>query len=422
MVGSSDPGICRMMTPSTDRILDTEVLALLEAEERRQASTLTLIASENHSSPAVRAAMASVLTDKYAEGYAGRRYYGGCEVADDVERLAIARAKALFGAEAANVQPHSGTQANLHAYLAVLEGGDAILGMALASGGHLSHGFERSHSGLLFKARSYGLDPETGRIDYDAVLRIAKEQRPKLLIAGGSSYPRLIDWQRFRAIADEVGAYLLADIAHPAGLVAGKAIPSPVGIADLVTMTTHKTLRGPRGGMILAKKDLAKKVNSSVFPGGQGGPFMHSIAAKAVAFGEALSEDYQAYIRRVIENARVLGEALVERGLALVTGGTDTHLVLVDLRPKGLSGAEAEARCLDVGLVVNKNLIPNDPRPAMETSGLRLGTPAVTTRGMGTAEMLELADILDRLFSHGDERVSARERIASLAAGFPLPS
>lgn len=410
------------MTQPTVDLHDTAVQDLLDQELRRQNECLTLIASENHASAAVRSAMSTVLTDKYAEGYPGRRYYGGCEVADEVERLAIRRAKELFGAESANVQPHSGTQANIHAYLSVLEAGDGILGMSLASGGHLSHGFSRSHSGRLFSARDYGLNAETGRIDYDAVLAIAKEQRPKLLIAGGSSYPRLIDWQRFREIADEVGALMLADIAHPAGLIAGGQIPSPVGIADLVTMTTHKTLRGPRGGMILPSKKLAKKVNSSVFPGGQGGPFLHSIAAKAIAFGEALTPEFKSYTASVIENAKVLGEALLERGFDLVTGGTDTHCILVDLRPKGLSGAEAEDRCVQLGLVVNKNLVPNDPRPAMETSGLRLGTPALATRGMGAEEMRQIADLLDRVLTTGEsEYAAARDRIASLAQAHPLP-
>jgi len=401
---------------------DPELARLIAAEDERQSRYLTLIASENHCRAPVRAAMAARLTDKYAEGYPGRRYYGGCEVADEVERLARARAKELFGAEAVNVQPHSGTQANLTAYLSVLEPKDPIIGMALASGGHLSHGFERSHSGRLFDARSYGVDPSTGLIDYDAVAALAREHRPKLVICGASAYPRLIDWQRMREIADEVGARLLTDIAHPAGLIAAGLIPSPVGIADLVTMTTHKTLRGPRGGMILSRKELRKAVNSSVFPGGQGGPFLHAIAAKAVAFGEALRDEFKDYQRQVMANCRRLGEQLVERGFELVTGGTDTHLVLVDLRPKGISGKEAEDRCLMAHLVVNKNLIPDDPRPAQETSGLRLGTPAVTTRGMGEAEMDILADCLDRLLSGGEGEVQgAASRVAELASGFPLP-
>ena len=401
---------------------DPELYRLLEDETRRQSECLTLIASENHASPAVRETMSSHLTDKYAEGYPGRRYYGGCEVADEAERLARNRAKELFGAEHANVQPHSGTQANIHAYLAVMQAGDALVGMALNAGGHLSHGFSRSHSGLLFQSSSYGLDTETGLIDYDEVERLAKEHRPKVLVAGGSAYPRLIDWQRFRQIADEVGAKLLADIAHPAGLIAAGAIPSPVGIADLVTMTTHKTLRGPRGGMILCAKDLRKAVNSSVFPGGQGGPFLHAIAAKAVAFGEALRPEFKAYQQQVLVNAKRLGEALVERGFDLVTGGTDTHLVLVDLRPKNMAGSEVEELCLQAQLVVNKNLIPNDPRPAVETSGLRLGVPAVTTRGLGEEHMVEIADLLERLIGGGAAEVpSVRERVAALAAAFPLP-
>ncbi|MFQ5506021.1 MAG: serine hydroxymethyltransferase [Planctomycetota bacterium] len=405
---------------SSSTASDPELQELLEREDRRQAGFLTLIASENHCSRAVRRAMSSRLTDKYAEGYPGRRYYGGCEVGDEVEKLARSRARQLFGADSANVQPHSGTQANLAAYLAVMERGDPLLGMDLDAGGHLSHGFARSHSGQLFDARSYGLDPETGLIDYAGIERLAREHRPKVLVAGGSAYPRLIDWERLRRIADEVGACLLADIAHPAGLMAAGVIPSPVGIADLVTMTTHKTLRGPRGGMILSTKALRKKVNSSVFPGGQGGPFLHAIAAKAVAFGEALGDTFKDYQTAVLRNARRLGEALAERGYELVTGGTDTHLVLVDLRPKGLSGAEAEDRCIKARLVVNKNLVPNDPRPAVEASGLRLGVPAVTTRGMGEAEMLVIADALDRLIS-GEDPGQVAPRITELADGFPLP-
>ncbi len=408
------------MTAEPLETVDPEVARLCRAETERQARCLTLIASENHCSPAVRAAMASHLTDKYAEGYPGRRYYGGCEVADEVERLARKRAKELFGAESANVQPHSGTQANLCAYLAVMEPGDPMLAMRLQAGGHLSHGFAKNHSGRIFKAEHYGLDEETGRIDYDEVERLAKEHRPKLIVAGGSSYPRLIDWERLRRIADEVGAFLMADIAHPAGLVAGRAIPSPVGIADLVTMTTHKTLRGPRGGLILARKDLAKAVRSSVFPGGQGGPFLHAIAAKAVAFHEASQPAFREYAQQVIRNAVRLGEALAGHGYDLVTGGTDTHCLLLDLRPKDLSGKEAEERCLRVGLVVNKNLVPRDPRPAVETSGLRLGTAAVTTRGMKEGEMDLLAELIDRALSGEDEEAVAR-RVRELAAAFPLP-
>ncbi|HHI81431.1 MAG TPA: serine hydroxymethyltransferase [Planctomycetes bacterium] len=400
--------------------VDPVVARLCKEEEERQARTLTLIASENHCSAAVREAMSSFLTDKYAEGYPGRRYYGGCEVGDEVERLARNRAKELFGAEAANVQPHSGTQANLAAYLAVMKGGEALLGMALNAGGHLSHGFARNHTGILFQAEHYGLDDETGLIDYDEVQAKAESLRPKVLVGGGSSYPRLIDWERLRDIAHGVGAYLMADIAHPAGLIAGGVIPSPVGIADLVTMTTHKTLRGPRGGMILCGKELIKKVNSSVFPGGQGGPFLHAIAAKAVAFGEALQPAFKEYARQVALNAKVLGESLLALGYELVTGGTDTHLLTVDLRPKGLSGKEAEARCLELGLVINKNLIPQDPRPAMETSGLRLGTPALTTRGFGEAEIREVAELLDRAIS-GKDKEQVRARVLELAQAHPLP-
>ncbi|MAE75889.1 MAG: serine hydroxymethyltransferase [Planctomycetes bacterium] len=402
---------------------DPDVHRLILREEERQACSLTLIASENHSSKAVREAMASHLTDKYAEGYPGRRYYGGCEVGDDVERLARDRAKELFGAGYANVQPHSGTQANIAAYLAMMQPGDRLLGMALNAGGHLSHGFSRSHTGQLFEAASYGLDENTGLIDYAALEKLAQEHEPKVIVAGGSAYPRLVDWQRIRAIADAVGAKLMADIAHPAGLIAGGLIPSPVGIAHVVTMTTHKTLRGPRGGMILTNEDdLKQPLNSSVFPGGQGGPFLNAIAAKAIAFGEALQPAFKDWGRQVIANAQALGVALVERGLDLVTGGTDTHLVLVDLRAKDMSGRDAEELCLQANLVVNKNLIPGDPRKAMETSGLRLGTPAVTTRGMKEDHMVELADAIDRLLTGGESEVAGvREKISALASDLPLP-
>ncbi|MDP6425056.1 MAG: serine hydroxymethyltransferase [Planctomycetota bacterium] len=402
---------------------DPDVHRLILREEERQACSLTLIASENHSSKAVREAMASHLTDKYAEGYPGRRYYGGCEVGDDVERLARDRAKELFGAGYANVQPHSGTQANIAAYLAMMQPGDRLLGMALNAGGHLSHGFSRSHTGQLFEAASYGLDESTGLIDYAALEKLAQEHEPKVIVAGGSAYPRLVDWQRIRAIADAVGAKLMADIAHPAGLIAGGLIPSPVGIAHVVTMTTHKTLRGPRGGMILTNEDdLKQPLNSSVFPGGQGGPFLNAIAAKAIAFGEALQPAFKDWGRQVIANAQALGVALVERGLDLVTGGTDTHLVLVDLRAKDMSGRDAEELCLQANLVVNKNLIPGDPRKAMETSGLRLGTPAVTTRGMKEDHMVELADAIDRLLTGGESEVAGvREKISALASDLPLP-
>ena len=401
---------------------DEAVFDILAREDLRQARCLTLIASENHCSSAVRRAQGSLFTDKYAEGYPGRRYYGGCELADELETLAIVRAKELFGAEAANVQPHSGTQANLAAYLALMEPGDALLGMALNAGGHLSHGFSRSHSGRLFSAEHYGLDQSTGLIDYEALALKAKEQRPKVIVAGGSAYPRLLDWQRIRGIADEVGAYLMADIAHPAGLMAGKAIPSPVAVADVVTMTTHKTLRGPRGGLILAKQGLLKALNSSVFPGAQGGPFLHAIAGKAVALGEALEPGFATYAKQVVANAKSLGEALQGHGYKLVTGGTDTHLILVDLRPKNMSGREAESLCLAAGLVVNKNLIPGDPRKPMETSGLRLGTAALTTRGMREPQMREIAELIDRLLSAGSgESEAVAKRVLELAEEFLLP-
>jgi glycine hydroxymethyltransferase len=398
------------------------VFDLLSKEHERQSQCLTLIASENHSSGAVREALASVLTDKYAEGYPGRRYYGGCEVGDEIERLARDRARELFQVDWANVQPHSGTQANIHAYLSVMKPGDPMVAMSLNAGGHLSHGYKVNHTGKLFDVQHYGLDESTGLIDYDEVERLAKEHKPKVLVAGGSAYPRLIDWARFRAIADEVGAVFMADIAHPAGMIAAGVIPSPVGHAQLVTMTTHKTLRGPRGGMILCDEELKKKVNSSVFPGGQGGPFLHAIAGKAIAFGDALQPAFRAYQEQVAANAKALGEAMLGYGYELVTGGTDTHLILVDLRPKGLSGAEVEDRCRAANLVVNKNLIPGDPRPAQETSGLRLGTPAVTTRGMKVEQIQELASCIDRLVSGGDAELPAvSAKIAELAEAYPLP-
>ncbi|MFM1873681.1 MAG: hypothetical protein RL398_3103 [Planctomycetota bacterium] len=365
----------------------------LQREDRRQANSLTLIASENHCSSAVREACGSRITDKYAEGYPNRRYYGGCEAADGIEELARSRAMQLFAAEDANVQPHSGTTANLAALTALAGPGGRIVGMALKAGGHLSHGHDRSHSGMLFSAKQYGVDG-SGRIDLDEVRRVCKEHQPKVLIAGGSSYCRNIDYAAFAEIAREVGAYLLADIAHPAGLVAAGVVPSPVGIADVVTMTTHKTLRGPRGGMILTKGDLGKSIRSAVFPGAQGGPLVQQIAGKAVAFGEALRPAFKSYQERVKANAQFLAACLVEKGLDIVTGGTDNHIVLVDLRKADVTGAEAEERSLAAGLAVNKNAIPDDPRPPMVTSGLRLGTPAVTTRGFGKDEIRTVADVI----------------------------
>lgn len=399
---------------------DPEVANWLQREDRRQGSTLTLIASENHCSAAVRQACGSRITDKYAEGYPNKRYYGGCEVADGIEELARQRAMQLFaGAEDANVQPHSGTTANLAALLALAGPNGRIVGMALKAGGHLSHGHDKSHTGMIFQARQYGVDA-TGRIDLDEVRKLVREHQPKVLIAGGSSYCRNIDYAAFAAICKEVGAYLMADIAHPAGLMAAGVVPSPIGIADVVTMTTHKTLRGPRGGMILAKKEVSKLINSAVFPGSQGGPLVHQIAGKAVAFGEALQPGFRAYQQKVKDHASWLAECLVAQGLDIVTGGTDNHIVLVDLRKTDVTGAQVEERALAAGLSVNKNAIPGDPRPPMVTSGLRLGTPAVTTRGFGREQIKTIADIIGGLV-RGQDPAGFRPIVQGLCEGFPLP-
>ena len=402
------------------RVQDREVAAWLQREDRRQQNTLTLIASENHCSAAVREACGSRITDKYAEGYPNRRYYAGCEVADGIEELARHRALQLFqGAEDVNVQSHSGTTANLSALLALAGPGGRIVGMALKAGGHLSHGHDRSHTGIVFAARQYGVDT-TGRIDLDQVRDLVREHRPKVLIAGGSSYSRNIDYAAFASIAQEVGAYLMADIAHPAGLMAAGVVPGPVGIADVVTMTTHKTLRGPRGGMILAKKAVSKLINASVFPGSQGGPLVHQIAAKAVAFGEALRPEFRSYQEKVKENAAHLAECLIGEGLDIVTGGTDNHIVLVDLRKAEITGAAVEERALAAGLSVNKNAIPGDPRPPMVTSGLRLGTAAVTTRGLGRDEMAKIAELVGALV-RGEDPDRLRPMVQGLCEAFPLP-
>jgi glycine hydroxymethyltransferase len=404
------------------RDADPTVAAIIDRELRRQQHGLELIASENFASRAVIDAMGTPLTNKYAEGYPGRRYYGGCEVVDEVEQLAIDRLKQLFGAEHANVQPHSGAQANFAAFMAVIKPGDTIMGMSLPHGGHLSHGAAVNHSGVIWRAVHYGVDPATGRIDYDVVREQAKREQPKLIIAGGSAYARIIDFAAFRSIADEVGALFLVDMAHFAGLVAGGVHPSPVPHAQVVTSTTHKTLRGPRAGLILSIAEHAKAIDKSVFPGTQGGPLEHVIAAKAVAFGEALTPDFRAYARQVVENAKALAEALVARGFAIVSGGTDTHLMLVDLRPKGLTGKVAE-KTLDVaGITVNKNTIPDDPQSPFVTSGIRLGTPALTTRGMGTAEMVRVAELIDRALTHPDEATLGRVKaeVEELTSAFPL--
>jgi len=408
---------------------DPEIFASINRELGRQQDQVELIASENIVSRAVIEAMGTVLTNKYAEGYPGRRYYGGCEFVDETETLAIERAKSLFGCNFANVQPHSGAQANQAVFLALCKPGDTVLGMSLAAGGHLTHGAAPNLSGKWFNAVQYGVRQEDARIDMDEVARLAEEHKPALIIAGGSAYPRVIDFARFREIADSVGAYLMVDMAHFAGLVAGGAHPSPLPHAHVVTTTTHKTLRGPRGGMILSMdEDLGKKINSAVFPGLQGGPLMHVIAAKAVAFGEALRPSFKTYAQNVVENARALATTLVDGGLDIVSGGTDTHLMLVDLRPKSLTGDITEDALERAGLTCNKNGIPFDPEKPMITSGVRLGTPAGTTRGFGPAEFRQvgemIVEVLDSLSANrdGDGQVEAsvRRRVGELCAQFPI--
>jgi len=399
--------------------VDPKTYRAILGELSRQQRTIELIASENFTSRAVLAAQGSVLTNKYAEGYPGRRYYGGCQYMDEVEELARTRLCELFGAEHANVQPHSGTQANMAVYFAVLEPGDTILGMALDHGGHLSHGHPINFSGKIFRAVHYGVDRKTELIDYDALRRLALKERPKLIVAGASAYPRAIDFKLFREVCDEVGAYLLADIAHIAGLCAAGLHPSPLPYAHFVTLTTHKTLKGPRGGAILCHREHAKLIDRTVFPGIQGGPLMHAIAAKAVAFAEALTEEFRAYQQRVVENARALARALEERGFRLVSGGTDTHLLLVDLTPKGITGAEAERQLEEVGITVNKNAIPFDPLKPAVASGIRLGTPAVTARGMGTAEMDQIAELINMVLE-GAHKGEARCKVEALCEAFPL--
>lgn len=407
---------------SLDRV-DPEVADILNRELHREQNNIELIASENFVSPEVLAAQGSVLTNKYAEGYPGRRYYGGCEYVDMVETLAIERAKALFGAEGANVQPHSGTQANLEVYAAVLQPGDTILSMSLADGGHLSHGSPVSLTGKLYRIVSYGVRKDTETIDYDQVRTLALAEHPKLILAGASAYPRLIDYAAFRDIADAVGAVLMVDMAHIAGLVAARLIPSPVPYADFVTTTTHKTLRGPRGGVILFKDQFAKQLNSAVFPGSQGGPLEHIIAAKAVAFKEAASSEFVVYQQHVLQNAKVLAEALAERGYRIVSGGTDNHLMLVDLTSKGVTGKDVQTLLESVGITVNKNAIPFDPLPPTKASGIRVGTPATTTRGMRESEMRDTAALIDEaIMNRSDEAKLAelRSRVSALTARFPI--
>lgn len=403
--------------------VDPKVFEAIHGEVRRQHRQLEMIASENYVSEAVLEATGSVHTNKYAEGYPAKRYYGGCEYMDVCEQLAIDRAKEIFGAEHANVQPHSGTQANTAVFLSLLKPGDTILGMDLAHGGHLSHGAKFNISGKLYNVHMYGLHPETECIDYDALMKLAKETNPKLIIAGASAYPRTIDFAKFGEVAREVGALLMSDIAHIAGLVAAKLHPNPFPDSDAVTTTTHKTMRGPRGGIILSKEKYAKKINSAVFPGAQGGPLMHVIAAKAVSFKEALSPSFAVYQQQIINNAQTLANTLSERGFRLVSGGTDNHLMLVDLREKKLTGKAASEILENVGITVNMNLIPNDPLPSTQTSGLRIGTPALTTRGMKETEMEKIGDIIDRALSNPEDKdghARLREETMVLCDAFPI--
>ncbi len=403
---------------------DPDIADLIRREEQRQFTGIELIASENYVSAAVAETMSCVMTNKYAEGLPGKRYYGGCEVVDEAERLAIERAKQLFGAEHANVQPHSGAQANAAAYLALLQLGDTVLGMDLKQGGHLTHGAKVNFSGKFYNFVPYGVSPETETIDYDELERLAQEHKPKLIVAGFSAYPRTLDFARFRQIADSVGALLMADIAHVAGLVAAGLSPNPVPYCHVVTTTTHKTLRGPRGALILSTAEWGAKIDKAVFPGTQGGPLMHIIAAKAVAFKEALDPAFRAYQQQVIDNAQALATSLQDHGLRLVSGGTDNHLMLVDVRPLHVTGKDAEDALQTVNITVNKNGIPFDPEPPVRTSGVRLGTPAVTTRGFGTSEMREVAGLIaDAVEKRNDPAAvqQTKERAIALATSFPLP-
>jgi len=403
---------------------DPEISAAIEAEKVRQEQHIELIASENHASPFVMEAQGSVLTNKYAEGYPGKRYYGGCEHVDVVENIAIDRAKKLFGADYANVQPHSGSQANAAAYMAMMKPGDTLLGMSLADGGHLTHGAKVSSSGRIYNPVQYGID-EQGNIDYNQVESLAKEHKPKVIVAGFSAYSRIVDWQAFRDIADSVGAYFLVDMAHVSGLIAAGVYPSPVNIADVTTSTTHKTLRGPRGGIILARanEELEKKLNFAVFPESQGGPMMHIIAAKAISFKEAMTDEFKAYQQQVVDNARVMAQTFVDRGYEVISGGTDDHLFLVSLVKQDITGKDADAALGRANITVNKNAVPNDPKPPFVTSGLRIGTPAITTRGFKEAECGELAnwmcDVIDKL---DDESVinSVRDKVLDICSRYPV--
>ncbi len=403
--------------------IDPEIAKVIARELERQRNTLELIASENIASPAVMAVQGCVLTNKYAEGYPDKRFYGGCEHVDVAEKLAIDRAKALFTAAYANVQPHSGSQANMAVYFALLDPEDTVLGMDLSHGGHLTHGSPASFSGRLFNFVHYGLNPETGIIDYETVERLAKKHRPRMIVAGASAYPRIIDFSAFSQIAESVGAYLMVDMAHIAGLVAAGVHPTPIPFADVVTSTTHKTLRGPRGGLILARTDYCKRLNSQIFPGIQGGPLMHVIAAKAVAFKQANTEAFRTYQKRTVENARVMADALQERGIDLVSGGTDNHMMLVDLTRMGITGKDAQEVLGRAGLTVNKNAIPNETRSPMVTTGFRVGTPAVTSRGMGPAEMRAIAGIIADVLRTPEAETAingARHRVLELCKAFPI--
>jgi glycine hydroxymethyltransferase len=407
---------------------DDEIFSAIGEEERRQEEHIELIASENYTSPRVMAAQGTVLTNKYAEGYPHKRYYGGCEYVDKAEDLAIERVKALFGADYANVQPHSGSQANYAVFLALLTPGDTILGMSLADGGHLTHGAKPNFSGKNYNAVQYGLNAETGEVDYDQVEALALEHKPKMIIAGFSAYSQVMDWARFREIADKVGAYLMVDMAHVAGLIAAGVYPNPVPFADVVTSTTHKTLRGPRGGIILAKanEELEKKFNSAVFPGGQGGPLMHVIAAKAVSFKEAASEEFVEYQKQVVVNAKAMAATFIERGINIVSGGTENHLMLVDLIGKPYTGKDADAALGEANITVNKNAVPNDPRSPFITSGLRVGTPAITTRGFGEEETVQLThwmcDVLESLEEGNSEFVieQVKGKVLEVCSRFPV--
>ena len=402
---------------------DPEVYAAIDAEEERQRNKLLLIASENFASPAVLAAQGSLMTNKYAEGYPGKRYYGGCQHVDQVEDLAIQRCKQIFGADHVNVQPHSGSQANMAAYLSVLKPGDTILGMDLAQGGHLTHGSKVNFSGMIFRAFSYGVDRHSETIDYEAVRKLAEECRPRMIVVGASAYARTLDFAKFQAIAQSLGAYLMVDIAHIAGLIAAGLHPNPVPYADFVTTTTHKTLRGPRGGVVMCKAEHAKAVDKFVFPGMQGGPLMHVIAAKAVAFKEALSPGFKRYQQQVIANARTLAQGLLDRGYKIVSGGTDTHLMLVNLTNKGITGKEADAALDAAGIIVNKNAVPYDEKPPAVASGIRLGTPIVSTRGMKETEMKEIVALVDRVLQHRQDTAvleEVRGQAKALCSRFPI--